>query len=82
MRDLRKTMKLHEVMEKILKPNEWKIYKLLYIENKNENEVGEIMKYVSSEQGRFPGYKHIRNIKKSIIKKAKKAFQDGKIDIF
>ena len=40
-------------MQTILKPNEWKIYKLLYIENKSEVEVGEIMKYVSSEEGRF-----------------------------
>ena len=75
-------VKLHEVMKVVLKPNEWKIYKLLYIENKSEIEVGEIMQYVSSEEGRCPGYKHIRNIKKSIVKKAKKAFDDGKIDIF
>ena len=62
---------LHKKMEKILKPIEWKVYTLLYIENKDENEVAKKMGYVTSEKGRSPGYKQIKNIKKSIIKKVK-----------
>ena len=62
---------LHKRMESVLKPIEWKVYALLYIENKDECEVAEKMGYVTSEKGRSPGYKQIKNIKKSIIKKAK-----------
>tara|TARA_Y100000310_G_scaffold333880_1_gene412354 strand:+ start:206 stop:877 length:672 start_codon:yes stop_codon:yes gene_type:complete len=62
---------LHVKMKKILKPIEWKVYTLLYIENKDENEVAKTMGYVTSEKGRSPGYKQIKNIKKSIIKKVK-----------
>ena len=74
--------KLHGSMESILKPLEWKIYKLLYIENKSEDEVAKIMNYTTSETNRTPGYKHIKNIKKSIIEKAKRAIAKNKIDIY
>jgi RNA polymerase sigma factor (sigma-70 family) len=62
---------LHENMKKILKPIEWRVYDLLYIQNKTENEVAKAMGYVTSEKNRQPGYKQIKNIKKSIIKKVK-----------
>ena len=74
--------KLHLAMKEYLKPLEWKIYTLIYIENRPEDEVAEIMGYTTSEKGRSPGYKHIKNIKKSIIKKARKALLKNKIDIF
>jgi len=74
--------KLHKAMEDILKPLEWKIYQLIYIENKSDEEVAQIMNYTTSESNRTPGYKHIKNIKKSIIEKAKKALRKNKIDIF
>ena len=38
---------------------------------KTENEVAKAMGYVTSEKNRQPGYKQIKNIKKSILKKAK-----------
>ena len=62
---------LHKRMKKVLKPVEWKVYELLYIENKEEKEVAKKMGYVTSEKNRSPGYKQIKNIKKSIIKKVK-----------
>ena len=55
---------------------------LIYIENKSDEEVAKIMGYTTSEKGRSPGYKHIKNIKKSIINKVKKALYKNKIDIF
>ena len=58
-------------MKKILKPIEWRVYDLLYIQNKTENEVAKAMGYVTSEKNRQPGYKQIKNIKKSIMKKVK-----------
>ena len=59
----RNTDKLHQVMLNKLKPLERRVYELLYIENKSEEEVAEIMNYTTSEKGRPKGYKHIKNIK-------------------
>lgn len=74
--------KLHLKMEKILKPLEWKMYKYLYIENKNEDEIAKLMGYRTSEKNRPPGYKQIKNIKKSILVKVKKTLDKGEIDFF
>ena len=40
------------------------------------------MGYKTSEKNRSPGYKQIKNIKKSIIKKVKKLLEKGDVDIF
>jgi len=77
----RATEKLHEKMEKVLKPNEWVIYKHLYIEHMEEEAVAKLMGYRTSEKNRQPGYKQIKNIKKSIISKARKVIEKGEIDI-
>ena len=69
-------MTLHNNMKKILKPIEWRVYNLLYIQNKTENEVAKAMGYVTSEKNRQPGYKQIKNIKKSIIKKVKQLISE------
>ena len=63
---------LHKKMKKILRPTEWIIYDLLYIRMKDEKEVAKKMGYITSEKNRDPGYKQIKNIKKSILKKVKK----------
>lgn len=73
--------KLHKVMLSKLKPLERTVYRLIYIENKSDEEVAKIMNYTTSEQGRPPGYKHIKNIKKSIIEKVKKTLEKGEVDI-
>ena len=39
------------------------------------------MNYKTTEKGRQPGYKHIKNLKKSIIEKVKKALEKGEIDL-
>ena len=77
----RATKKLHEKMEKVLKPNEWVIYKHLYVEHMEEEAVAKLMGYRTSEKNRQPGYKQIKNIKKSIISKARKVIEKGEIDI-
>jgi len=79
---LRNAKKIHETMEKKLKPLEWKIYKLLYIEHLSESETAKRMGYRTSESNRSPGYKQIKNIKKNIIKKVKKYMLSGEIDIY
>ena len=74
-------VKLHERMKVILKPIEWRVYEYLYVMDKTETEVARLMGYKTSEKNRSPGYKQIKNIKKSIIEKVKKALNDGEIDI-
>ncbi len=76
------TKLVHQKMETILKPIEWKVYRYLYIENKDEEEVAKLMGYKTSEKNRSPGYKQIKNIKKSILTKAKKCILSGDIDIY
>lgn len=73
--------KLNEKMELTLKPAEWKIYKALYIDNMSEEDAATLMGYKTNEKNRVPGYKQIKNVKKSIIKKAKKMLEDGEIEI-
>lgn len=63
---------LHVKMEKILKPLEWKIYKYLYIDRKNEEETARLMGYKTSEANKKPGYKYIKKLKMAIIIKVKK----------
>ena len=73
---------LHKIMEKHLKPLEWKVYHFLYIEEKSEDELADEMGYYTTEKNRSPGYKQIKNIKKNIIKKVKKILDDDEVDIF
>lgn len=74
--------KIHEKMEKTLRPIEWRVYVYLYIENLTEEEAAKKMGYKTTEKNRSPGYKQIKNIRKSIITKVKKFMNNGDIDIF
>ena len=78
----RAAKKLHTRMKTELKPNEWLVYKYLYIDFLDEDVVAKKMGYKTSEKNRQPGYKQIKNIKKSIIIKVKNLLQQDKIDIF
>lgn len=72
----------NEKIKDYLKPFEYKIYKLLFIEKKSKEEVAQIMGYKTSENDRKPGYKHIKNIEKSIIAKSKKFLEEDRMDIY
>jgi len=74
--------RVHKKMKEILKPIEWKVYNYLYIENKSEEEAAKLMGYRTTEMGRSPGYKQIKNIKRSIIQKVKTSINEGSIDIY
>jgi len=74
--------KLHKQMKRTLKANEWQVYKLLYVDNLSEEEVATKMGYRTTEKNRQPGYKQIKNIKKSIIIKVKRLLSKDEIDIF
>jgi hypothetical protein len=73
--------KVHNKMEQVLKPNEWIVYKGLYVDHLDEDEVAEQLGFRSNEKNRKPGYKQIKNIKKSIIKKTKECLKKGDIEI-
>lgn len=73
--------RLNDVLPQFLKPIEWKVYKYLFIENLSEEKVAKLMGYKTSEKNRSPGYKQIKNIKKSIILKVKKIISEDKADI-
>lgn len=68
-------------MEVVLKPLEWKVYKLIYIQGVSEEEAAKEMGYKTTEKNRSPGYKQIKNVQKKIINKAKEAIKKGMIEI-
>jgi hypothetical protein len=72
----------HQAMKKILKPLEYQVYEGLFILNQDEAIVARKLGYISNERGRNPGYKQIKNIRKAILTKFKKALADGTIDIY
>lgn len=72
---------LHARMQQILKPIEWRIYRMLYIRHMTDEDVADAMGYTTSEKNRSPGYKRIKNIKKIIVAKVKKVLSNGEIDI-
>lgn len=71
---------MHSKMLSSLKPNEYKVYKMLYIENNNEEEVAQLLGFKTSEKNRKIGYKRVRQYKNIIIQKAKKIILNGEID--
>jgi hypothetical protein len=73
--------KMHIKMKKILKPNEWIVYKGLYIDNLEEDQVAKTLGFTSNEKNRRPGYKQIKNLKKSILKKAKECIDKEGIEL-
>ena len=74
--------RVHKKMKEQLRPIEWKVYKLLYIDNLSEEQAAKKMGYKTSEKNRSPGYKQIKNLQKNIINKVKKFIERGEIDIF
>lgn len=72
----RKVSELHSKMKGCLTAMQYKIYKLLYIEGKDEDEVAILMGYKTNEKNRKSGYKQIPNVKKIILEKARKIVKD------
>lgn len=62
---------IDEKMKLKLRPNEYKIYQLLYIENLSEEEVGTKMQYRKTSEKRSPGYQQIAKAKAKIIEMAR-----------
>ncbi len=78
--DVEKSAKaLHEKVIPMLKESEKKVYILLYIEEKSEDDAAQILGYRTTE-ARKAGYNNFIRIKKSIMIKVKKAMEE--IDIY
>ena len=56
--------KLHEEMKASLPEKQFYVYKLLFIEHREEEEVAKMLGYKSNEKGRKAGYKQIKNLRK------------------
>ena len=74
--------KLHIKMKEVLKSNEWLVYQYLYIDHLSEEQAAKKMGYKTTEKNRSPGYKQIKNLKKSILIKVKKCLSNDEVDIF
>ena len=61
--------RIHYHMKQELSEKKFKVYKLLFIDNLDEEEVAKIMGYKTTENGRSAGYKQMRNLKKSFKEK-------------
>jgi DNA-directed RNA polymerase specialized sigma24 family protein len=72
---------LHEKMKKILKPIEWKVYDLLYVQNRTEEYICKNLNFKYDKKAKTTYNKQLRNIQKTIIKKAKECLFNGEIDI-
>ena len=66
----------HLKMSERLSVVEYKVYTLLYIDNKDEIETAKQMGYKTSEKNRSPGYKQIKKIKNKIYKRGKQVVLD------
>ena len=73
--------KIHDKMKQVLKTLEWKVYNYLYIHGFSEENTAKLMGYKTTEKNRSPGYKQIKNIKKSIISKVRKCLKNDEIDL-
>lgn len=81
--DIEKTAKeLHKKMENILKGLEWRIYKILFIQGKSEEQAAEILGFKTTEKNRKAGYRTICVLKKKILLKVKDVLYSGEIDFF
>ena len=76
----RATNTLHGRMRANLTPRHYFVYKMIFIDGINEEEVARILGYKSNETGRKAGYKQIKNLKNQYKTVAKKIIQ--KEDIF
>lgn len=73
--------KLHKYMKSILKSNEWKVYEMIYLKHYTDEQAAIVMGFKTTEKNRAPGYKQIKNIKKSIIAKVKEVLYSDSSDI-
>tara|TARA_R110002020_G_scaffold161933_2_gene347329 strand:+ start:75 stop:812 length:738 start_codon:yes stop_codon:yes gene_type:complete len=73
--------KLHGAMKEALSPRQYRIYKMLFIDYLEEEEIAEKMGYRTTERGRKAGYKQLKNLKKQFKEKATHILKNSDIII-
>lgn len=71
---------LHGKIQAVLTESEWAIYECLYIIGMTEEETGDKLNFKSNENGKGPGYRRIRAVKKTIKQKVKDFIRDEGLD--
>lgn len=69
-------VKIDAAMKNKLKPFEWTLYTMLYIENKEPEEVGKILKYKTCKNSTIPGYQQIKKFQKRVVVLAREIIED------
>lgn len=62
---------VHTKMKAVLTRIQYKVYKAIYIDGKTYEEAAKEMEYSTTEKGRTPGYKQIKNMEKVFLNKAR-----------
>lgn len=71
---------LDKHMKKTLKPAEYKVFKHIYLEGKEEERVAKMLGFRTTEKGRWAGYRQLKNLKDSIISKVRAAVYNSDVD--
>jgi hypothetical protein len=71
--------RLNELLEKELSPSHYRVYIMLFFEEKGEEEVAKFMGYKTTEKNRKAGYKQIKNLKKMLKEKVEILIKDNDI---
>ena len=74
--------RLHQGMKGVLNRRQYEIYKMLFMDHLEEEDVAAKLGYKTSEKGRKAGYKQIKNLKKQFKEKARKLLENSDIIIF
>jgi DNA-directed RNA polymerase specialized sigma24 family protein len=67
---------IDEKIKNKLKPLEYKVYQLLYIDGMSDGDAGRALQYKQTNQNRDPGYQQIAKIKIKIVKAAKEVIEE------
>ena len=73
------TIRLTAKIKTQLNGRQFEAFKMLFVENKSEEEVARYLGFKTSEKKRSAGYKQIKNLKKIFQEKAKKIIEENDI---
>lgn len=72
-------VKIQHYLKKELSDRHYEIYEMLFIQNRNEEDVAKFLGYKSNEKGRTAGYKQIKNMRKFFKEKVIKIIKNKDI---
>lgn len=72
-------LRVQDQLKEDLSDKHYKIYQMLFIENKTEDEVAKFLGYKTNEKGRSAGYKQIKNMRKFFKEKVTKIIKNKDI---